>query len=551
MTTSNSSSGGQANALWRWFDRTFIELCKEFRWSYLPPLMVYVAAGVQGLTAIVGMFFIKDYLGLSAEFLAGLGFWLTLPWALKMPVGHVVDLIWRYKGALVYLGASLIAVSLLIMVGLLTDPTAMRDIMPAETWFVLSAILAPVGYMLQDVVADAMTVEAVPRVDDNAAVIPEAERKLGNVTMQTLGRVAIIGGTVLVSLVNVYLFGGVETMTPEDKRLVYALIYKLALIIPVISIAGVALAGQIKRNRARRLAAAGMTASDVDVMLYGRLERPAVNWWILGGGLLFVLFSVGMGLSSVKYGQEIIFAGSMAIVIFLMFNLLRELEPSARHTLIGTALLIFVYRALPGAGPGLGWWQIDVLNFDQRFISVLSLISTTLTLAGLFLFRRFVAEKSIAYVIGFLTVLLTVLSMPTVAMYFGFHHWTAAHTNGVVDARFIALINESLESPLGQIAMVPMLAWIAHSAPERLKATYFAVMASFTNLALALSQLCTKYLNQIYTVTREVKDAATGAIKVAADYSQLGSLLITAVVIGFTVPFVVILITRSTRFRSA
>jgi len=44
----------------------------------------------------------------------------------------------------------------------------------------------------------------------------------------------------------------------------------------------------------------------------------------------------------------------------------------------------------------------------------------------------------------------------------------------------------ALESPLGQIAMIPMLAWIANSAPANLKATYFAVMASFTNLALSL-----------------------------------------------------------------
>jgi hypothetical protein len=81
-------------------------------------------------------------------------------------------------------------------------------------------------------------------------------------------------------------------------------------------------------------------------------------------------------------------------------------------------------------------------------------------------------EKFIAYVIGFLTLVLTVLSLPTLAMYYGIHHWTAAHTNGVVGARFIAVVNESLELPLGQIAMVPMLAWIAHSAPDRLKATY-------------------------------------------------------------------------------
>ena len=31
--------------------------------------------------------------------------------------------------------------------------------------------------------------------------------------------------------------------------------------------------------------------------------------------------------------------------------------------------------------------------------------------------------------------------------------------------RFIALIDTALESPLGQIAMIPMLAWIARCAP--------------------------------------------------------------------------------------
>ena len=138
------------------------------RLSYLPPLMVYLAAGIQSLTSIVGTFFIKDYLDLSAQFLAALGFWLILPWALKVPLGHLVDLIWKHKAGLVYLGAGLIACSLLIMIGLLSDPAGMRNVMPAATWFVVSALLAPVGYVLQDVVADAMTVEAVPRVDGRA-----------------------------------------------------------------------------------------------------------------------------------------------------------------------------------------------------------------------------------------------------------------------------------------------------------------------------------------------------------------------------------------------
>src|SRR5688572_21121216 len=189
----------------RWIDENILSLGRELRLSYLPPLMVYVAYGVSGLTGIVGTFFIKEYLGLSAAFLAALGFWAGIPWALKMPLGHLVDLIWRWKAYLVFLGAALIAASLLIMVGLLADRAAMAAVMGIEKWFVLSALLAPIGYVIQDVVADAMTVEAVPRVHADGSPVSELDRKAMHTTMQTLGRVAIIGGLVLVALANVYL----------------------------------------------------------------------------------------------------------------------------------------------------------------------------------------------------------------------------------------------------------------------------------------------------------------------------------------------------------
>jgi hypothetical protein len=136
-------------------------------------------------------------------------------------------------------------------------------------------------------------------------------------------------------------------------------------------------------------------------------------------------------------------------------------------------------------------------------------------------------------------------------MYYGLHEWTAARTGGVVDARMIALINTALESPLGQIAMIPMLAWIANSAPAHLKATYFAVMASFSNLALAASQLGTRYLNQVFTVAREVRDPATGAIKVAADYSELGVLMIVVAAATLLLPLAAVAGVRLLGLRTA
>lgn len=538
------------NALWQWLDRNLISLGREMRLSYLPPLMVYMAAGISGLTGIVGTFFVKDYLDLSAAFLAALGFWAGVPWALKMPLGHLVDLIWRWKSIMVFIGAAMIAASLLIMVGLLGDRDAMAAVMKPGHWFVVSVLLAAVGYVVQDVVADAMTVEAVPHVDAEGRPIDHAQRKLMNTTMQVLGRVAIIGGGVLVSVINLYVFSGVHALSEADKVAIYRQVYTAALCIPAISVLGVVVAMVLRRRNFRQLVAQGRSPDEARALLDPRTEKTAPNWWILGGSAVFVAFTLGMGFSGLKWNQEIIFIGSFAIISFLLLRLTRELEPEARATLLGTVIVIFVFRAIPGPGEGITWWFIDELKFDQQFIALLSLIGSVLTLFGMFIFRRFIAEHSIAYVVGFLTVVGAVLSLPYLGMIFGLHHWTAAATGGVVDARFIALVNTALESPLGQIAMIPMLAWIANSAPAHLKATYFAVMASFTNLALSASALGTKYFNQIYVVSREVKDKS-GAVTTPADYSQLPELLIVQLVIAVALPFAAILLTRWRGLRSA
>jgi hypothetical protein len=534
----------------RWFDDNIVELAREMRWSYLPPMMVYVAAGISGLTAIVGTFFVKDHLDLSAEFLAALGFWAGIPYVIKMPIGHIVDLIWRWKGLLVYFGASLIAASLLIMVGLIGHRDAMAALMPVQAWFVLATLLSPIGYVIQDVVADAMTVEAVPKLDETGQPIPDAQQKLMHTTMQTLGRVAIIGGTVLVALVNIIVFADSEGTSKAAKAAIYLKLYEWALIIPLVSVLGVVLASVLRSRERRRLSEAGASAQAIHAALDEHADKTVPNWWILGGSLAFVVFTLTMGFSDIKFKQEIVFAGSMAILIFLITRLTRELAPDLRATLVGTAIVIFVYRAVPDAGPGVSWWMIDVLRFDEQFISTLGLIGNVLTLFGIFVFRRFMADHSIAYVVGFLAICSTVLSLPTIGMYYGLHEWTSTLTDGAVGARTIALVDTSLSAPLGQVAMIPMLAWIARSAPANLKATYFAVMASFTNLALSAAQLGTKYLNQLYTVEREVR-TRDGIVKVAQDYSQLGDLLIVGMVIALAMPFAAILFARVTRFKSA
>lgn len=529
---------------------TFVDLAHQFRLSFVPPLMVYFAAGFAGLTAIVGTFFVKEYLGLSAAFLAGLAFWAGLPWTLKMPIGHLVDVMWRWKSLLVYFGAALIMASLVIMFALLTYPDAMGAYLSPEAWYVTSVLLAPLGYVIQDTVADAMSVEAVPRVNEAGEPLDEAQSKALHTTMQTLGRVALISGLVAVALINIYMFSGIEALNAQEKAKVYAQIYLAALFIPLLSVTGVLLASFLKWQEKRRLRQSGLSERDIAARLEPEQGGTPPNWWYFGGGFVFVVFTVTMGFWSPPFAQEIVLLGSLAIVLTLMALLARELTPSAARVLFGTALVIFVFRAVPLPGPGISWFEIDVLGFDQQFLSVLTLITSLLTLVGMIVLRPYMATRPITHVIVVLTIAAGLLSLPNIGLYYGLHEWTAAHTGGVVDARFIAILDTAIESPLGQVAMIPMLAWIARSAPAELKATFFAVMASFTNLALSTSSLLTKHLNEIFVVTREVRNRETGLLEVGADYSQLGMLLITVALIAILAPLAAVYFVQRSRWHT-
>ena len=151
-------------------------------------------------------------------------------------------------------------------------------------------------------------------------------------TMQTLGRFAIIGGTVLVAVANIIIFSNTEGLNETEKVSLYGSVYLWALVIPFVSVLGVflLLSKIIKR---------------VEV------EETKINWWILGGSFVFVVFTISIGSFRVPFAQEIVFLGSMGIVLFLMMKLIKELPNDLRFTIVGTAIIVFVFRAMPGPGP--------------------------------------------------------------------------------------------------------------------------------------------------------------------------------------------------------
>ena len=250
-----------------------------------------------------------------------------------------------------------------------------------------------------------------------------------------------------------------------------------------------------------------------------------------------------------KFSQEIVFLGSFSIILFLLFKLSNELDLNSKKMLIGTAIIIFVFRAMPGVGQGGSWFEIDILEFDQEFLSLLGLIASSLTIIGIFVLRPLMEKASMTKLIVILSITGSLFILPSIAMFYGFHNYTSILTNGLVDARFIAVFNTAIESPLGQVSMIPILAWIAQSAPSHLKATFFAVLASFTNLALSASNLGTKYLNEFFTITREVKNEI-GEIKTQADYSDLGTILIIVTLLTLIVPIITTYIIKKMKLIS-
>lgn len=505
---------------WRWFIHDFLGIVREMRWSYLPPLMIYLAAGISGFTGIIESFFVKEQLGLSAAFLASLGFWAGLPWALKMPFGHLVDLFWHRKSLFVYLGALLMALSLLIMVGLTGYKEMMIAILPADVWYVIATLVSPVGFVLQDVVADAMTVEAVQPYDSEGLPIPEPQLKRMHITMQTLGRIAIIGGSAIVAGVGGWLATSMS----------YATMYWLSLLIPAISVLGAVLGSWNVRKMRIEYERAGLSEEAICGLLRTEECVSKPNWHILAGGAFFVVASLVIGLSAIPAKKEIIFLASLAVIGYLMHQLLKDLEPAKRRDILGIAIIIFVFRAMPSIGAGASWWQIDVLKFDEAFFGTLRQVSSVLAIIGMFALRGWMSRRPIPYLTVFLSVYGALMMLPFVGMFYGLHLWTERVFG--FGAKTIAIVDTMADSPLGQVAMIPMLAWIAREAPNDQKATYFAVMAAFTNLALSASSLGTNYLNEVFVVQR-------------GQYAELGPLMIAAIMIGLVIPIVTVIMVNA------
>ena len=464
---------------------------QAFRLNYVPVVMVYFAYGALGLIDVTRDLWIKESLSLSPSQLAGISVWLTLPWTVKMVFGELVDTVPIFgsqRKSYIIIGAGLTSAGLIMLAG-----AAGRWItfLPPDRLYILGAMLMVIGVVLQDVVADAMSTEVVDRTDATGQPRPDATVRTELGMVQVMGRLALSTGILAVAGLSGLL---AEVMPRQD-------VFLLGLIIPVISITGVFLRGTEK------------------------VEIRPIDWRVLGGGIAFGAVVVALGLGGVPYAQEIIFVLSMTVICTMLVLVTRDLDHDSKVAIFFTTVIIFAFRATPTVGDGFFWWTLDELNFDAAFYGVLRQTGAVLSILVMWMFSKQITEYSVTKVLFWIAVASTLLSLPNIGLVYGLHHWTLA-TFGF-GARTIALVDAAAASPFIQLSMIPLLTLTAYYAPPGHRATWFALMASLMNMALVASQLQTKYLNDIFVVSR-------------GQYEQLGPLLMWAVALGFIIPIAAI-----------
>ena len=164
-----------------------------------------------------------------------------------------------------------------------------------------------------------------------------------------------------------------------------------------------------------------------------------------------------------------------------------DLDPATRRSILFSSVIIFVFRSVPNVGDGYFWWTLDVLKFDPSFYGTLRQVGAILAIVAMWALSKELTEYSATKVLFWITIAGTALSLPSIGLYYGIYHWTEAMFG--FGARTIALIDMATASPFAQLSIIPLLTLIAFYAPAGHRATWFALMASLMNLALAAGQL--------------------------------------------------------------
>ena len=471
---------------------------RAFRWRYLPLLTIYFAQGFIVFSQVAELFWIKNSLSLSVTEIVAISVWINFPWSMKIIFGQFLDS-FRIAGsarhAYVLVAACIMLIGNIITIGVAHKFPQITALGSTFHLLIISGFLIQLGVVIQDLIADTMCYDLAEKKDlnGNPRHPDDIRKEISNI--QILVRITDISAAIIALGIG----GLIAT------KFSYATISIFTLGVTLFSIVGTLL---IRKEP--------------------EIEKAPIKMPFLVGGLLYVTVMILFGISSFFYKQEAIFLVGMTLVGSGLYYVCRDLDPQRKKEIFCLILVMFSFRAIPEFGPGVEWWQIDVLHFSPEFFSVLKQISLIFGLLGIIFLGKLFVKHNIVLMIFWINIIQCILHFPMIAMAYGLHEWTM--TNWGFGAQTIALIDTSAEGPFYRFGFLLLCTIATYYAPKKHVATWFALFMSLMSLAyVSGGRLLKKYLSNIYVIER-------------GNYENVADLMVTTTVIQFLLPTVVILI---------
>ena len=142
---------------------------------------------------------------------------------------------------------------------------------------------------------------------------------------------------------------------------------------------------------------------------------------------------------------------------------------------------LFVWQATPTADSAFFFFSTNELGFEPEFLGRIRLVTSFASLAGIFLFQRYLKTVPFRKILGWSTVIAAVLGMTTLLL--------VTHTNRAlgIDDRWFSLGDSLILTVVGQITWMPVLVLSARLCPKGVEATLFALLMSIWNLSGLIS----------------------------------------------------------------
>jgi folate/biopterin transporter len=140
-------------------------------------------------------------------------------------------------------------------------------------------------------------------------------------------------------------------------------------------------------------------------------------------------------------------------------------------------LFLFLWQATPTAEASFFYFSTNELGFKPEFLGRVRLVTSLASIAGIWVFQRFLKTVPFRVIFGWSTAISSVLGLSMLVL--------VTHANRAlgINDQWFSLGDSLVLTVMGQIAFMPVLVLAARLCPPGVEATLFALLMSIVNVA--------------------------------------------------------------------